>query len=143
MKYFNYDMQRKIPKDMKDILEKYFGGSDFMVSNVLYNREGDVDTITIDTTPYVFDGVKNIVKGEWVHYAHLFKVAEGWQLAESFIYIGYGFVEEWGEEYRKWIDTGQTATNIYGTFKTFRGAVRNLSIKGTSANDRKAKEVYV
>ncbi len=117
MRYYNYDMQKMLPKAMNDILQKYFPTSNFGVSLVLDNLAGEIDLVTIDTC--VGD-----VKGEteWTHYANIQRCDKGWELNEQF--KGENEKEMW----------------IYGYFKTFGACVRNLATKGTK--DRKPIEIY-
>lgn len=136
MKYFNYDMQKELPNEMQTILEKHFK-NDFGVACVIINLAGEVEQIVIDK---VFkEGKKDV----WEHYANIMLTDKGWEVSESFIEIDDAFCNTWGDEYRKWIGTKQTAMAIYGYYKTFGAAVRNLKLKGNSENKRTVIDVYV
>lgn len=118
MRYYNYDMQRVLPQNMQATLQKYFPTNDFGVSLVLDNLAGDIDVVTIDRC----DG-SVIGKSTWTHYANLQRIDDGtWELNEQF--KGENEREMW----------------IYGYFKTFGAAVRNLATKGTK--DRKPINIY-
>lgn len=121
MIYYSYDLMKMMPREMDDILQQYFSGTNFGVSCVLDDLAGNIDVVCIDT-------VEGDVKGKqtWTHYANIQRTDSGtWELNEQF---------KGDDEREMW---------IYGTFHSFRGAVRNLSIKGTSLNGRKPKEIYV
>ena len=118
MRYYNYDMQRELPQNMRDSLQKYFPTNDFGVSLVLDNLAGDIDLVTIDRCEGSVTG-----KTTWTHYANLQRTDDGtWELNEQF--KGENEQEMW----------------IYGYFKTFGAAVRNLATKGTK--DRKPIKIY-
>ena len=82
-------------------------------------------------------------KDVWEHYANIMLTDKGWEVSESFIEIDDAFCNTWGDEYRQWIGTKQTAMAIYGYCKTFGAAVRNLKVKGNSENKRTVIDVYV
>lgn len=122
MRYYNYDMQRELPQNMRDSLQKYFPTNDFGVSLVLDNLAGDVDLVSIDKVVRNGEG-KHHDNETWTHYANLQRTDDGtWELNEQF--KGENEQEMW----------------IYGYFKTFGAAVRNLATKGTK--DRKPIKIY-
>ena len=117
MRYYNYDMQKMLPKAMNDILQKYFPTSNFGVALVLDNlATGKIDLIAIDKC----NG--DINRTTWTHYANIQRCEQGWELNEQF--KGENEKEMW----------------IYGYFKTFGACVRNLATKGTK--NRKPIKIY-
>lgn len=60
----------------------------------------------------------------WTHYANIQKTEKGWELNEQFM----------GEH--------EDEMFIYGYYKTFGNAVRNLATKGVSDKKRKPIEIY-
>lgn len=138
MKYFNYDLEKELPQQMCNTLQRYFDDT-FGVSTVLPNLAGDVEIVVIDRVVKVSKSVE-----DWTHYANIIKQPNGtWQVSESFIKIDDRFCDKWGEEYRRWVGTEQTAVYIYGYYKTFTLAVKNLKLKGNSENKRTVIDVYV
>lgn len=136
MKYFNYEMKNELPKEMQASLEKHFNNY-FGVGCVVTSLSGEVEHVAIDR---VFqEGTHDV----WEHYANIMLTDKGWEVSESFIEIDDAFCNTWGEEYRQWIGTKQTAVAIYGYYKTFGAAVRNLKVKGNSENKRTVIDVYV
>lgn len=123
MRYYNYDMLMEFPQNMRDSLQKYFPTNDFGVSLVLHNLAGDIDVVTIDKVVCNGEG-KHHDNETWTHYANLQRTDDGtWELNEQF--KGENEQEMW----------------IYGYFKTFGAAVRNLAKKGTK--DRKPIKIYL
>lgn len=118
MRYYSYDMKRSLPQSMQASLQKHFHTNDFGVSCVLDNLAGEIDLVTIDRC--TDEGSKTT----WTHYANLQRADDGrWELNEQF--KGESEQEMW----------------IYGYFKTFGAAVRNLATKGTK--DRKPIKIYI
>ena len=73
-------MQRVLPQNMQDTLQKYFPTNDFGVSLVLDNIAGDIDVVTIDRCEGSVTG-----KSTWTHYANLQRTDDGtWELNEQF-----------------------------------------------------------
>jgi hypothetical protein len=139
MRYFNYEMKNELPKEMQASLEKHFN-NDFGVGCVITN----LTDLTVEVEHIVIDKVfKEDGKEVWEHYANIMLTDKGWEVSESFIEIDDAFCNNWGEEYRQWIGTKQTAVAIYGYYKTFGAAVRNLKVKGNSENKRTVIDVYV
>lgn len=119
MRYFNYNMRKKLPKAMQDTLQKYFPTNDFGVSLMLENVQDEIDLISIDTCEGSVTG-----KTKWTHYANLQRMDNGdWELNAQFKGV---------QENEMW---------IYGYFKTFGAIVRNLACKGTK--DRKPISIYL
>ena len=117
MRYYNYD-KGELPQNMRDSLQKYFPTNDFGVSLVLDNIEGEIDLIAIDKCEGSVTG-----KTKWTHYANIQRTDNNtWELNEQF--KGKNEQEMW----------------IYGYFKTFNAAVRDLATKGTK--DRKPINIY-
>lgn len=136
MKFYNNDLRKKLSKAMYDALRKNFNNG-FGVSDIIFNMVGDVETVVVDRVKG--SGTKEI----WTHYATISKTAKGWEVSESFVEIDEDFCNKWGDEYRQWIGTKQTAVYIYGYYQTFWLAARSLKSKGNSENKRLAIEVYV
>lgn len=136
MRYFNYEMKNELPKEMQASLEKHFKNN-FGVACVITSLDGKVEHVVIDK---VFkEGTHDV----WEHYANIILTDKGWEVSESFIEIDDAFCKTWGEEYRQWIGTKQTAMAIYCYCKTFGSAVINLRVKGNSENKRTVIGVYV
>lgn len=136
MRYFNYEMKNELPKEMQTSLEKHFKNN-FGVACVITSLDGKVEHVVIDK---VFkEGTHDV----WEHYANIIMTDKGWEVSESFIEIDDAFCNTWGDEYRRWVGTKQTAVAIYGYYKTFGAAVRNLKVKGNSENKRTIIGVYV
>ena len=136
MRYFNYETRNELPKEMQASLEKHFNNN-FGVACVIQNLDEEVQHVVIDKV-FKEDG-----KDVWEHYANIMLTDKGWEVSESFIEIDDAFCNTWGEEYRQWIGTKQTAMAIYGYCKTFGSAVINLRVKGNSENKRTVIDVYV
>lgn len=136
MRYFNNDFKNAMPKEMQASLEKHFNNN-FGVACVITSLDGKVEQIVIDK------GFKEGTHDVWEHYASIMLTDKGWEVSESFIEIDDAFCKTWGEEYRRWVGTKQTAVAIYGYYKTFGAAVRNLKVKGNSENKRTVIDVYV
>lgn len=116
MRYYNDDMKRILPQAMQASLLKYFPTDDWGVSCVL-DVNGEIDLVTIDRCT---DEGRTTT---WTHYANLQRCNDGtWELNEQF--KGENKQEMW----------------IYGYFKTFGAAVRNLATKGTK--ERKPIKIY-
>ena len=79
----------------------------------------------------------------WTAYATIVAGFNKWELSEGYFDIDDAFCNKWGEEYKKWIGTGQLAMYIYGYYSSFGAAIRNLAIKGVSDKGRKPVAVYV
>lgn len=136
MRYLNYEMKNALPNGMQASLEKHFNNN-FGVACVITSLEGNVEQVVIEK---VFkEGTHDV----WEHYANIMLTDKGWEVSESFIEIDNAFCNTWGEEYRQWIGTKQTAMAIYGYYNTFAGAVRSLKVKGNSENKRTVIDVYV
>ena len=136
MRYFNYEMKNELPKEMQASLEKHFNNN-FGVACVITSLDGKVELVVIDK---VFkEGTHDV----WEHYANIILTDKGWEVSESFIEIDDAFCNTWGDEYRRWVGTKQTAVAIYGYYKTFGAAVRSLKVKGNSENKRTVIDVYV
>ena len=136
MRYFNYETRNELPKEMQASLEKHFK-NDFGVACVIKNLDEEVQHVVIDK---VFkEGTHDV----WEHYANIMLTDKGWEVSESFIEIDDAFCNTWGDEYRQWVGTKQTAMAIYGYYKTFGTAVRSLKVKGNSENKRTVIGVYV
>jgi len=109
MRYYNYDMQKMLPQNIQDTLQKYFPTNDFGVSCVLDNLKCEIDLITIDRCNGSVTG-----KTTWTHYANIQRTGDNtWELNEQF--KGENEQEMW----------------VYGYYKSFATAVRNLAMKGT------------
>lgn len=137
MKYYSYDITAKLPKTMKDALERIFTEDYWGVGIYLFDKFGYLVELC---------KVKEDDQGfyEWTHYAQISQVGENnWEISERHIPIDEAFCEKYGEEYHKYIGTEQTAMFIYGYFKTFGHALRNLRKFGASNEHRKPIEVYV
>lgn len=136
MRYFNYETRNELPKGMQASLEKHFNNN-FGVVCVITSLDGDVEHVVIDK---VFkEGTHDV----WEHYANIILTDKGWEVSESFIKIDDAFCNTWGDEYRQWVGTKQTAMAIYGYYKTFGAAVRSLKVKGNSENKRTVIDVFV
>ena len=129
-------MKNELPKEMQASLEKHFNNN-FCVGYVITSPDGKVESVEIDKA--FKEGTHNV----WKHYANIGLMDKGWEVSESFIEIDDAFCNTWGEEYRRWVGTKQTAVAIYGYYKTFGSAVRNLRVKGNSENKRTVIDVYV
>ena len=135
MKYYSYNITTKLPKTMKDALERVFTEDYWGVGQFnecvtpmfeICKVEGDVN------------------RSIWTHFAFVEQLDNSnWVVYENHIPIDENFVKQWGEEYRMWIGTEQTAQYIYGYYKTFSNALRNLRKFGASNEHRKPIEVYV
>lgn len=135
MKYYNYSMKEEIPQNLKEPLEKVFTEDYWGVGQ--FNECG---------TP-MFEICKvegDVNRSTWTHFAFVEQLDNShWVVYENHIPIDENFVKQWGEEYRIWIGTEQTAQYIYGYYKTFNGALRNLRKFGASNEHRKPIGVYV
>ena len=135
MKYYDYQTYEVLPIKTIRLLDKF---PDSFGVCVTLDLAGEIENIEFSKIRP--DGTGTI----WTHYANVMEANENeWELNEQFITIDEEFCDNWGDEYRKWIGTEQTAMNIYGTFKSADNAIRNLLKYGTSENGRKAKSVYV
>ena len=120
MRYYNYDMQRVLPQKMQDTLQKYFPEKTWGATSLVTN--GEVELVTIEKVVYTGGG-RHGDEMIWTHYANLQRTDDDmWELNEQF--KGENEQEMW----------------IYGYFKTFGAAVRNLATKGTK--DRKPIKIY-
>ena len=118
MRYYDYDMIRTLPEKMQSVLEKYFPTREFGVSLVLANLAGDIDLVSIDRCNDIDSRTTN-----WSHYANLQRTDNGlWEVNEQF---------KGNNEQEMW---------IYGYYKSFGAAVRNLATRGT--NNRKPIKIY-
>lgn len=137
MKYYSYGITTKLPKTMKDALERVFTEDYWGVGLFLDDKFGylvELCKVTRDESGFY----------EWTHYAQISQVGENnWEISERHIPIDEAFCEKYGEEYRKYIGTSQTGMFIYGFYKTFGNALRNLRKFGASNKHRKPIEVYV
>ena len=102
------------------ILQRYFNDSSRWGANIIFNEDGTIDNCEIcRLTDVTLDGAT------WTHYANILNYGEGrWEVNEQF--KGEGQDEMW----------------IYGHYKTFTRAVRNLATKGTSEAKRKPIDIY-
>lgn len=116
MRYFNYDMMRDLPESMRATLERYFSNR-FGVGLITTSPNGEVELVSVDTC--VDDGRYTM----WTHYANLQRCEKGWELNSQF--HGENHDQMW----------------IYGYFKNFGSAVRNLATKGIK--DRKPIKIYL
>ena len=120
MIYYNYDMQKELPQNMRDSLQKYFPEKTWGATCLIIN--GEVDLITIEKVVYTGGG-RHGDEMIWTHFANIQRTDNNtWELNEQF--KGENEQEMW----------------IYGYFKTFGAAVRNLATKGTK--DRKPIKIY-
>lgn len=119
--YYNSDIKKLLPQNMKDALERYFGNGEYGVSEVLLDwKTNDVTLVTIDKVEII-----HYQRAEtWTHYANIdYGRKDGyWELNSQF--KGVNHDEMW----------------IYGHFKKFGDAVRNLATKGI--DNRKPMDVY-
>ena len=133
MNYYTYNMQQS---ELDALLQAHF--DDNYGAVVSFNLDGELDSIEI--CKLTSDGRETV----WTHYAYIFNFSYGekkdFELSEGFIDIDDAFCDKYGEEYRKYIGTEQTAMHIYGHFKTLGGAVRNLAKYGTKRNPM---DIYV
>lgn len=121
--YYNSDIKKLLPQNMKDALERYFGNGEYGVSEVLLDwKTNDVTLVTIDKVEYTGGG-RHGDETKWTHYANI-QLYDGdvWELNEQF--KGKSEDEMW----------------IYGYYKSFGYAVRNLATKGIK--NRKPIEIY-
>lgn len=136
MKYYNYEMRKR---EIDTLLQKYF--DDNYGAVITFDLNNNVDVIEICKL------TKEDNATTWTHYANVCNMDtsknNNWELNEQFIKIDEKFCNRWGDEYRVYIGTEQTAMNIYGYFKTLGGAIRNLAKNGTSENGRKPITIYV
>ena len=116
MRYFNSDMMRDIPQSMRATLEKYLSDN-FGVGLIATSPDDEVELVSIDTC--VDEGRSTM----WIHYANLQRCEKGWELNSQF--HGENHDQMW----------------IYGYFKNFGSAVRNLATKGVEG--RKPVEIYI
>lgn len=122
MIYYSASVAERMPVVMDTVLQKYFPEK-IWGAIPLINVRGNVDLVTIDKVEYTGGG-KHHDESEWTHYANLERTDNGtWELNEQF--KGENEQEMW----------------IYGYFKTFGSAVRNLATKGTK--DRKPIKIFM
>ena len=132
MKYYNYEMRKR---EIDVLLQKYF--DDNYGAVVTFDANGKLDKIEVCRLTQ--DGKATV----WTHYAYIFNFDGKYEISEGFVTIDEKFCNEWGEEYRSYIGTNQTALNIYAYCKTLGGAIKNLAKKGTSEKGRKPITIYV
>ena len=121
MVYWNASEAKRMPVVMDAVLQKYFPEKTWGAIPLI-NERGEVELVTIDKVEYTGGG-RHGEEMTWTHYANLQRTDEGtWELNEQF--KGENEQEMW----------------IYGNFKTFGAAVRNLATKGTK--DRKPIKIY-
>lgn len=113
MRYYNYDIQKMLPTQMQEALQKHFPTNDFGVSIVLDNLAGEIDVISVDKCDGSVTG-----KTTWTHYANLQKCSDGsWEVNSQF--KGESEREMW----------------IYKYFKRFADAVRYIASGGIEKDE--------
>lgn len=109
MRYFNHKMQLAMGHTRKnDALQKYFPENDKWGASILFLVGGQrIDLVEICSLSEVTPN-----KAKWTHYAQIVAMANGeWEVSRRF--MGDNEDEMW----------------IYGTYKTFSGAVKFVSSK--------------
>jgi len=134
MRYYNYE---SVPRNINEALQEYFPENTWGCS-VHKDTKGNVDIVEICRVTQ-----HNPRCASWEHYAQIIHLDGVWELSEMFIEIDEKFCKKYGEQYRKWVGTEQTAVYIYGMFYSFKRAVKSLKNFGTSINGRKPKNIYV
>lgn len=143
MIYYNPEIKKLLQKKngvIDDILRKHLGdGHKYGIAEVITTPQTThIEQIVIDKiSDYSVNGAT------WTHYASIIRGEDGWTLEEFYIPIDEKFCKKWGDEYRQWIGTQQTAVNVYCTRKYLASLMKDLMKNGTSANCRKAKSVWV
>lgn len=119
MIYYTYEQAKAVPMQMDIVLQKYFPTNEWGC-NVLVNLEGVCELFEICKVEH--DAIKRD-RQIWTHYANIqWCDKDGWELNEQF---------KGEHENEMW---------IYGYFKTFGAAIRNLANKGTI--NRKPIKIY-
>lgn len=122
MVYWNVSEAERMPVVMDAVLQKYFPEKTWGAIPLI-NKDGVVELITIDKVVYTGGG-RHGDETMWTHYANI-QLYDGdvWELNEQF---------KGKDEDEMW---------IYGYYKYFANAVRNLATKGTK--DRKPIKIWV
>ena len=120
MRYFNYDMAKRMQGTPEnEALQKYFPDSDKWGACVYFTRDKTVDFVEINTLTN-----SSINGATWTHFCNIQNTGEGtWEVNTQF----NGKLED-----EMW---------IYGYYKSFANAVRNLATKGTK--DRKPIKIWM
>lgn len=122
MVYWSVSDAKRMPVVMDAVLQKYFPEKTWGAIPLI-NERGEVELVTIDIVQYTGGG-RHGDETEWTHYANI-QLYDGdvWELNEQF--KGKSEDEMW----------------IYGYYKSFCYAVRNLATKGTK--DRKPIKIFM
>ena len=122
MVYWSASEAERMPIVMDAVLQKYFPEKTWGAIPLI-NSRGEVELVTIDKVEYTGGG-RHGDETEWTHYANI-QLYDGdvWELNEQF--KGKNEDEMW----------------IYGYYKSFSSAVRNLATKGTK--DRKPIKIFM
>ena len=116
MVYWSVSEAERMPVFMDAVLQKYFPEKTWGAIPLI-NEHGEVELVTIDRVEYTNET-------EWTHYANIQLYDDDvWELNEQF--KGKNEDEMW----------------IYGYYKSFGSAVRNLATKGTK--DRKPIKIWI
>ena len=121
MVYWSVSEAKRMPVVMDAVLQKYFPEKTWGAIPLI-NERGEVELVTIDRVKYTGGG--HVDETECTHYANI-QLYDGdvWELNEQF--KGKNEDEMW----------------IYGYYKSFCSAVRNLAIKGTK--NRKPIKIWI
>ena len=117
MIYSYYKDKEQMPKHMEDVLQRYFPENTWGASVLMCN--GVVDVVTIYRVKITGKTKYGGTEMEWTHYANIQYLGRDWEINEQF--MGEKENEMW----------------VYGTYKSFGGAVRGLATKGNSEKNRK------
>ena len=121
MKYYTYEQYKEIPSKMDETLQKYLPTNNWGCV-VLMNLEGVCEHIEVCTVARTGGG-RHGDEELWTHYANLALCGDGkWEVNEQF---------KGEKENEMW---------VYGTYKSFGAAVRNLATIGTK--NRKPVEIF-
>lgn len=121
MKYYTYEQYKEIPSKMDETLQKYFPTNNWGCV-VLINLEGVCEHIEVCTVTRTGGG-RHGDEELWTHYANLALCGDDkWEVNEQFKGV---------KENEMW---------VYGTYKSFGAAVRNLATMGTK--NRKPVEIF-
>ena len=122
MVYWSASEAERMPVVMDAVLQKYFPEKTWGAIPLI-NKDGVVELVTIDKVEYTGGG-RHGDETKWTHYANI-QLYDGdvWELNEQF--KGKNEDEMW----------------IYGYYKSFANAVRNLATKGTK--DRKPIKIWM